>query len=81
MKKEKNSMKRKAIKSIAVILMIGIIEYSYPTEIRAASIQEASIEVRADQIGYRYKIINGKLHMRLYNYTKREWIGDWIPCN
>ena len=38
MKKEKNSMKRKAIKSIAVILMIGIIGYSYPTEIRAASI-------------------------------------------
>ena len=34
---------------------------------------------RADDIQYRYKIINGKLYKRLYNYSTGEWIGDWIP--
>lgn len=34
----------------------------------------------ADSIGWRYKTINGKLYKRLYNYTKKKWVGDWIPC-
>ena len=29
-------------------------------------------------IEYRYKIENGKLYKRLYDYTTCNWIGDWI---
>lgn len=29
-------------------------------------------------IGWKFKTINGVLYKRLYNYTTREWIGDWI---
>ena len=31
-----------------------------------------------DDIQYRYKIENGKMYKRLYNYTVGEWVGDWI---
>ena len=36
------------------------------------------IEPRSDVIGWKYKNIDGKLYKRLYNYTKEQWIGDWI---
>ena len=35
---------------------------------------------RADTIGWKYKSVNGKCYKRLYNYTRQEWIGEWIPC-
>ena len=38
---------------------------------------ETSI-TRADYIDWRYKVINGILYKRPYNYSKDEWIGDWI---
>lgn len=34
--------------------------------------------IRKDNIGWRYKVINGILYKRLYNYSKNEWIGKWI---
>lgn len=36
------------------------------------------IEPRADIVGWKYKTMDGKLYKRLYNYTKEQWIGDWI---
>lgn len=30
------------------------------------------------QTGWKYKIVNGVLYKRLYDYTNRKWIGDWI---
>lgn len=33
-----------------------------------------------DITGWRFKNINGRLHKRLYNYSKQTWIGNWIPC-
>ena len=38
----------------------------------------SQIETRYDDIGWKYKNIDGKLYKRLYNYTKEQWIGDWI---
>ena len=38
-----------------------------------------SITPMSDDIGWRYEIKeDGKLYKRLYNYTTRQWIGDWI---
>ena len=28
---------------------------------------------------YRYKVINGILHKRLYNTTTKQFEGEWIP--
>ena len=38
----------------------------------------SQIEPRSYVIGWKYKNIDGKLYKRLYNYTKEQWIGDWI---
>lgn len=32
----------------------------------------------ADDIGWRYQMIDGKLYKRQYNYTKEQWIGKWV---
>lgn len=32
----------------------------------------------ADNIGYCYLRFENRLYKRLYNYTTRTWIGDWI---
>lgn len=33
---------------------------------------------RADQIEWVYKVVDGVLCMRQYNFTRGEWVGDWI---
>ncbi len=38
----------------------------------------SQIEPGSDIIDWRYKVENGKLYKRLYNFTKEQWIGDWI---
>lgn len=37
-----------------------------------------NLEPQADIIEWRYKVENGKLYKRLYNYSKEKWIGNWI---
>lgn len=32
----------------------------------------------SDIIEWRFKIEDGKLYKRLYNYSKAEWVDDWI---
>lgn len=32
---------------------------------------------RSPIIEYRYKIVDGELYRRLYNYSDGYWIGDW----
>ena len=42
--------------------------------------QEAFVErgvERSPIIEYRYKIIDGELYRRLFNYSDGYWIGDW----
>lgn len=35
------------------------------------------INLRKDDFIYRYKVVNKKRYRRLYNNTKRTWVGDW----
>lgn len=39
---------------------------------------EAPIQPMAHDIQYVYKIEDGKMYKRLYNYSTLEWIGEWI---
>ena len=38
----------------------------------------SQIEPRSDIIDWKYKVENGKLYWLLYNFTKEQWIVDWI---
>ena len=51
----------------------------FAQELRIDKIAAVSY-TRADDIRYRYAVINGKVYKRLYNYTTSEWIGNWIPA-
>lgn len=44
------------------------------------TVYAAEAQPRADEIRWKYSVINGKLHKRLYNYSTRTWIGNWIPA-
>ncbi|MDE6608213.1 MAG: hypothetical protein K2K54_10735 [Lachnospiraceae bacterium] len=48
----------------------------------AGLLQTAEIDIginpQSDNIDWRFKIENGKIYKRLYNYSTETWIGDWI---
>lgn len=44
---------------------------------KVANLENESIVPHSDIIEYRYKVINGDLYRRLYNYTQEYWIGEW----
>ena len=41
---------------------------------------ESMIQPRKDKIDWVYKSENGQIYRRLFNFSKNEWIGDWIIC-
>lgn len=53
---------------------------SHACEVEVVEDQETSVErgvARSPIIEYRYKIVDGELYRRLYNYSDGYWIGDW----
>lgn len=34
----------------------------------------------ASDIGWKYKVINGVLYKRQYDFTRKQWIGNWIKA-
>lgn len=52
-------------------------DYSIGTN---SSDNESGITTFADITGWRTTIINGAYYKRLYNYSKGQWIGNWIKC-
>ncbi len=77
-------MKRKSLKKtgFAVVLTLAALSampvVSFAAEAPAPA--SATIEPRADEIGYKYRLLDGKLQRRLWNYTTGQWIGDWEYC-
>ena len=49
------------------------INYSVPDDVSSMI-----ISTRKNDIRWKYKIINGILYKRQFNYTTRKWIGKWI---
>lgn len=37
-------------------------------------------DLRKDRIDWVYNTIDGKLYKRLYNFSQKVWLGDWILC-
>ena len=44
------------------------------------SYQSSTVAPLSENIGWRYKVENGNLYKRLYNYSMSQWVGDWILC-
>lgn len=73
-------MKRKIF--IITLILLFDVSMCFPMISDAASdmynyISYAST-ARGYEFGWRYKMIGGVLHKRLYNYTTQEWVGEWI---
>ena len=47
------------------------------TDISYVQAENSDIEVRVDDIGYQYKVIDKLLYRRLYNFMARKPLGDW----
>lgn len=76
---------RKKIKAlIGLGIMLGIISstttsfMAVPQNVVAENTGEYDVQPRTDIKEWRYKVINGNLYKRLYNYSTGRWEGDWI---
>lgn len=60
------------------ILPVEIVSAAEHTNVDAINVNMAVS--RTDKIDYVYRIINGKLSKRLYNFTELKWLSDWVLC-
>ncbi len=42
---------------------------------------DEKISIASTTKEWRYKTVNGKRYMRLYDLLNEKWLTDWIPCN
>lgn len=86
-------IKRFSKKLTLILICIGIITSLLPFNVQAQSYTEVihlenyyisttnqDITPYAPIIGWRYKVIDGKLYRRQYNYSTQQWIGKWELC-
>lgn len=72
------------IMSLSAMMFAGVVVPSYAHSAddglknNNEKVEALEISVRADLTQWRYQIIGGKLHKRLYNLTTQQWIGGWI---
>lgn len=72
--------------TLATIILFSTLIPSFGTTsyamAQAPTINSSSTpQVLAELIGYRYKVENGKLYRRLFNYASQQWVGDWECCS
>ena len=73
---------KKTIRILAVIIaMTCIFSGTAFAQEKEVAVEKSSSIARADVIKYVYKVKNGKLYRRLYNYSKDTWLGDWELCD
>ena len=73
---------KKTTRILAVIIaMTCIFSGTAFAQEKEVAVEKSSSIARADVIKYVYKVENGKLYRRLYNYSKDTWLGDWELCD
>lgn len=65
--------------SLAVMMAFSFNVTAYASEsvVVDETGSEDSIQPRQAIIDWRFKIEDGKLYRRLYNYTEQCWVGEW----
>ena len=76
MKKIKHITKRTAV--IFCVTLIALFSVPFTAFANSSSPLVTAINPKAEDIRWVYKTIGNTLYKRLYNFTKDEWIGDWI---
>lgn len=67
---------------ICLVLQGGIgVAQTYAATTQPVNSAPIIVQPRADIIDWRYKFVDGKMYKRQYNYSSKEWIGEWIPVN
>lgn len=80
MKLKKITRKLSLLAGTACLAMLAFVcpAASLPAQAASNAAVEATVQPRKDDIRYRFKIEDGKMYKRLYNYSTMEWIGEWI---
>ncbi len=63
---------------VCSILVTNAVPVYASAKTSAICATDAEIEPRTDIKGWVYKVIDGDLYKRLYNYTRNRYEGDWI---
>ncbi len=67
----------------AAFMLIGSYEtvtYACEAVIAEEGNENEGIVPYSDIIEYRYKVVDGDVYRRLYNYSKECWVGEWELC-
>lgn len=86
--KEEKEMKKRFLRnilvavsgmSLAVVMAFSLNITSYASEVVVIDEEGSEDEIQPRQaiIDWRFKIEDGKLYRRLYNYTEQCWVGEW----
>lgn len=80
----KKSLKKAVLYSVSAFMFSLMVAGTCEATSQACEIENIKENVmekdnvtRSPIIEYRYKIIDGKLYRRLYNYSDEYWIGEW----
>ena len=65
-------------KSVVVVLFLFMIGLPFCQKETATTVYASEIQPMSDDIRWVYEIRNGVYYKRLYNFTTRSWIGEWI---
>ena len=77
-------MRKKGKKKLAVLFAAAGIALSVTfcpaatLTTQAAMPEESTVRPLYDDIEWVYKVENGKIYKRLYNFSTANWIGNWI---
>lgn len=76
---------KKSSKALLILLSVGFLCMGADPTTLVVQAQECiqenqTISPRSDIIDWRYKVVDGYLYRRQFNYSKEVWIGEWEPC-
>ncbi len=74
---KKKITKNLAVLGGAVCLSLSILA-SPATSVPVKAAEATTVQPFSDKIEWRFKIEDGKIYKRLFNYSTISWVGDWI---
>lgn len=87
MNKKMMNLKKNLLLGVSVVALTVMTATSWGGTVNAYRAAAAPTVIGAGAItpysaiiDWRYKVEDGRLYRRLYNYTEQCWVGDWILC-
>ncbi len=73
--------KHSKLATLFTVMGLSLATFCCPISVlttQAAVVTDETVDPCADDIQWRYTIMNNKIYKRLFNYSTNVWIGDWI---